>query len=41
MNNALTTLQQIRPQLPVRFFNGFGALLEKTPIPWTRTFAMD
>src|SRR5438067_5546767 len=41
MNNSPTTLQQIRPQLPVRLFNGFGALLEKTSIPWTRTFAMD
>ncbi|PYI70806.1 MAG: sulfotransferase, partial [Verrucomicrobia bacterium] len=41
MNNSPTTLQQIRPQLPVRFFNGFGALLEKTSIPWTRTFATD
>jgi hypothetical protein len=41
MNNSPTTLQQIRPQLPVRLFNGFGALLEKTPIPWTRTFATD
>src|SRR5438046_1882313 len=41
MNNSPTTLQQIRPQLPVRLFNGFGALLEKTSIPWTRTFATD
>src|SRR5438045_7431286 len=41
MNNSPTTLQRIRPQLPVRLFNGFGALLEKTPIPWTRTFATD
>ena len=29
MDNSTTTLQQIRPQLPVRLFNGFGALLEK------------
>jgi hypothetical protein len=41
MNNARTTLQQIRPQLPVRLFNGFGALLEKTRIPSTRMFATD
>src|SRR6266850_1733290 len=41
MNNSPTTLQQIRPQLPVRLFNGFGALLEKTRIPSTRMFAAD
>jgi sulfotransferase family protein len=41
MNNARTTLQQIRPQLPVRLFNGFGALLEKSRIPATRMFATD
>jgi hypothetical protein len=41
MNNSPTTLQQIRPQLPVRIFNGFGALLEKTGIPSGRMFAMD
>jgi hypothetical protein len=41
MNNTPTTLQQIRPQLPVRLFNGFGALLEKTRIPSTRMFATD
>src|ERR1044071_2208568 len=41
MNNSPTTLQQIRPQLPVRLFNGFGALLEKTRIPPTRLFATD
>ena len=41
MNNSATTLQQIRPQLPVRLFNGFGALLEKTRIPSTRMFAKD
>src|SRR5882672_9157254 len=41
MNNSSTTLQQIRPQLPVRLFNGFGALLEKTRIPSTRIFAAD
>jgi hypothetical protein len=32
MNSSATTLQQIRPVLPVRLFNGFGALLEKTRI---------
>lgn len=41
MNNSSTTLQQVRPQLPVRLFNGFGALLEKTRIPSTRMFATD
>ena len=41
MNNARTTLQQIRPQLPARLFNGFGALLEKSRIPSTRIFATD
>jgi Sulfotransferase family len=41
MNNSATTLQQVRPQLPVRLFNGFGALLEKTRIPSTRMFATD
>src|SRR5215470_5798635 len=41
MNNSHTTLQKIRPQLPVRLFNGFGALLEKTRIPSTRMFAAD
>src|SRR6266481_2063815 len=41
MNNSATTVQQIRPQLPVRLFNGFGALLEKSRIPSTRLFAPD
>src|SRR5215813_12608365 len=41
MNNSSTTLQQVRPQLPVRLFNGFGALLEKTRIPSTRMFPAD
>jgi hypothetical protein len=41
MKNSPTTLQQIRPQLPVRLFNGFGALLEKTRISWSRIFATD
>src|SRR5438552_18976265 len=41
MNISATTLQQIRPLLPVRLFNGFGALLEKTRIPFTRSLAVD
>src|SRR5215472_3201088 len=41
MNSSPTTLQQLRPQLPVRLFNGFGALLEKSRIPPTRLFAED
>jgi hypothetical protein len=41
MNNSPTTLQQIRPQLPVRFFNGFGALLRKTRIRSSRLVAKD
>src|SRR5712691_3552929 len=41
MNTRATTLQQVRPFLPVRLFNGFGALLEKTRIPSTRMFATD
>src|SRR6266481_5837289 len=41
MNNSATTVQQIRPQLPVRLFNGFGALLEKSRIPSTRMSAAD
>src|SRR6478609_4998597 len=41
MNSSSTTLQQLRPQLPVRLFNGFGALLEKSRIPPTRLFAAD
>src|SRR5213080_5417073 len=41
MKNSDTTLQQIRPQLPVRLFNGFGALLEKTRISSTRMSAAD
>ena len=39
MNSSATTLQQMRPILPVRLFNGFGALLEKTGIPLTRMSA--
>jgi sulfotransferase family protein len=41
MNSSATTLQQLRPQLPVRLFNGFGALLEKSRIQSTRLFAAD
>ena len=41
MNNSPTTLQQIRPQLPVRLFNGFGALLKKTRIRPTRLVATE
>ncbi len=41
MKNSPTTLQQIRRQLPVRLFNGFGALLEKSRIPSSRMFAPD
>jgi hypothetical protein len=41
MNNSATTLQQIQPLLPIRLFNGFGALLEKTQIRSSRMFATD
>jgi hypothetical protein len=41
MNNSATTLQQIRPLLPVRLFNGFGALLEKTRIRSAPMIAVD
>src|SRR5215475_9710361 len=41
MSNSATTLQQVRPLLPVRLFNGFGALLEKSPIPSTRLVVTD
>src|SRR5215831_7203142 len=41
MNSSPTTLQQRRPTLPVRLFNGFGALLKKSRIPPTRLFASD
>ena len=40
-NNPATTLQQIQPLLPIRLFNGFGALLEKTQIRPTRLVAAD
>ena len=41
MNKSTTTLEQIRPLLPVRLFNGFGALLEKTRIRSTTMIASD
>jgi hypothetical protein len=41
MNTSATTLQQIRSLLPVRLFNGCGALLEKTRISPTRALAPD
>src|SRR6476660_7837023 len=41
MNNSPTTLQQLRPQLPVRLFNGFGALLKKSRVPSTRMVTTD
>src|SRR5438128_10187770 len=41
MNTHSTTLQQVRPLLPVRLFNGLGVLLEKTRIPSTRVSAAD
>ena len=41
MTDSATTVQQIRPQLPVRLFNGFGALLEKSRLSSTRLVATD
>ena len=41
MKSSATTLDQIRPQLPVRLFNGCGALLDKSRIPSTRLVATD
>src|SRR5213596_1031538 len=41
MNNAATTIEQVRPLLPVRLFNGFGALLEKARIRSTPIIATD
>src|SRR5438045_331450 len=41
MNSYHTTLPQIRRQLPLRLFNGFGALLERTRIRSTRVVAID
>jgi hypothetical protein len=41
MKTPPTTLQQIRPLLPVRLFNGCGALLEKARIRSNGTMAID
>ena len=41
MTISATTLQPIRPLFPIRLFNRFGALLEKTPIPLTRSVPED
>ncbi len=41
MNSSATTLDQTRPILPVRLFNGCGALLDKTPIARTPLRAVD
>jgi len=41
MKTSATTLQQIRPLLPVRLLNGCGALLEKTRIPSAGAPAID
>src|SRR6266699_6065537 len=41
MNTSATTLQQMRPLLPVRLLNGCGALLDRTRIPVTRALAPD
>src|SRR6266403_1182574 len=41
MNAPATTLQQMRPLLPVRLLNGCGALLDRTRIPVTRALAPD
>src|SRR5436190_12628410 len=41
MKTSSTTLQQMRPLLPVRLLNGCGALLDRTRIPVTRALAPD
>src|SRR5436190_5551147 len=41
MNASSTTLQQMRPLLPVRLLNGCGALLEKTRIRAKPALAID
>jgi len=41
MKNSVTTLQQTRPLLPLRLFNGCGALLEKMHFTARRTLATD
>ncbi len=41
MKTSATTLQQIRPLLPIRLLNGCGALLKKARIPSAETLAID
>src|SRR6266487_1448749 len=41
MNTSATTLQQIRPLLPIRLLNGCGVLLEKARIPICGAHAVD
>src|SRR5437867_2712808 len=41
MNTSATTLQQIRPLLPIRLLNGCGVLLEKARIPFCGAHAVD
>src|SRR5213594_3935315 len=41
MNTSATTLQQMRPLLPVRLLNGCGALLDKKRIRSARALAVD
>jgi hypothetical protein len=41
MKTSVTTLQQMRPLLPVRLLNGCGALLDRTRIPVPRALAPD
>lgn len=41
MNHSVTTLQQIRPQLPVRLLNGCGAILEKMRIASAGALGVD
>lgn len=41
MNTSGTTLQQMRPLLPVRLLNGCGALLEKMRSPYAPALAVD
>lgn len=41
MNSSVTTIEQTRSFLPIRFLNGCGALLEKTRISRTKLIAVD
>src|ERR1700741_899397 len=41
MNSSVTTLRQIRCPLPIRLFNGCGALLEKALSPSAPVNAVD